>query len=142
MGTPSPSQPPESGRPVPQEQAPGFVEGLANHLHLGWRCQEEAYRASRYRRPLTLILIELPAPIDRHAEEGLQRWLRANIRMSDIPAYLGPGRYALLLPETSEEQGRTVEARLLVDFTQLRTRVCAHPREDLRRLVEDQTLGL
>ena len=142
MSTPSPSRQSEGEQRAPPEQAPGFVEGLANHLHLGWRCQEEAYRASRYRRPLTLLLIELPASFPAQMEEGVQRWLRANIRMSDIPAYLGGGRYALLLPETGEDQARTVEARLLVDFTQLRTRLCVHPRDDLRKLVEDRSLAL
>lgn len=142
MSTPSPTRPQQGEQQLPPEPRPAIVEGLANHSHLGWRCQEEAYRASRYRRPLTLILMELPAPIDPQTEEALQRWLRANIRMSDIPAYLGGGRYALLLPETGEAQGRAVETRLLVDITRLRTRVCTHPREDLRKLVEDCTLSV
>lgn len=110
------------------------AEGLASPLYLTWRCQEECYRAQRYRRPLTLLLLELVGESESsRLEERLQNWLRSHVRMSDIAGYLGDGCYAVLLPETDREGAKGLETRLRWEFPRVKTGISAHP-EDGRNL--------
>jgi hypothetical protein len=121
----------------PQVRPPdgtGFAEGLASPLYLAWRCQEECYRAQRYRRPLSLLVVELAeGPDSSRVELQLQNWLRSHVRMSDIAGYLGDRCYAVLLPETDREGAKGLETRLRWEFPRVRTGIGIHP-DDGRNL--------
>lgn len=111
----------------PTENEP-FVEGLVTYWYLARRCDDECYRAARYRRPLTLLVVRLgEGPDYEDIEKQLRNWLRSNVRLSDIAAYLGERMYGLLLPETDEEGAKGLERRLTVAFPKAQTTVSVHP---------------
>ncbi len=119
---------------VRQADRSNSAEGLASPLYLTWRCQEECYRAQRYRRPLALLLLEVAVESESSGlEERLRNWLRSHVRMSDIAGYLGDGCYAVLLPETDREGAKGLETRLRWEFPRVKTGISAHP-EDGRSL--------
>lgn len=98
---------------------------LALESRLDWLAAlagEEA-RHARYRRPVVVVLCELrsaAAPVAPRVEAGLVRrfadLLRRETRPTDRIARLGPARFAILLPETTE-----VGATQLVERLQART---------------------
>jgi hypothetical protein len=121
----------------PRDRSPdsaGVAEGLASAVYLSWRCEEECYRAHRYGRPLTLLVVELVSESDSsRVEKQLQNWLRSHLRMSDIAGYLGDRGYAILLPETDRQGASGLETRLRWEFPRVRTGIAVHP-QDGRRL--------
>lgn len=105
-----------------------FVEGLVTYWYLARRCDDECYRAARYRRPLTLLVVRVPeGPEMAQTEKELRNWMRSNVRLSDIAAYLGERVYGLLLPETDIEGAKGLERRLRVAFPKAQTTVSEHP---------------
>ncbi len=78
-----------------------------------WLREEEA-RARRYRRPATIVLVEiegLDRLVERLGPEAADRLIppvaatmRRHAREADRVARLGPGRFGALLPETDEVQ--------------------------------------
>jgi hypothetical protein len=104
--------------------------GLVTGWYLARRCEEECYRAERYRRPLALLLAE-PEP---NSEEDVVKtwigeWLLVGLRMTDVPAYLGGARYAILLPETTRANAAKLAARLRTTVQQARTAVVTYPQD-------------
>lgn len=87
--------------------------GLYAPWFFGLRCPEECYRAVRYNRPLTLLLIEVRAEgDDLYAAVGeVVNLLKAG-RRSDVASHLGGGRFAVLLPETDAEGAEILASRL------------------------------
>ena len=86
---------------------------LVTKWYLAKRCAEEFYRSERYDRPLSLLLIEPLAT----TEEGVVRrqvgaWVRKELRVTDIPTFLGGRRYAVLLVETNPEEASIIAGRL------------------------------
>ena len=115
----------------------GFPQGMVSSFYLTLRCSEEAYRAHRYGRPLALLLVEAKSgPVSVQLEKRLQSWLRGNMRATDVGAYLGEGRYALLLPETDEAGARGLEARLRSEFPAVRASIRLHPWDNLEDLLK------
>lgn len=90
--------------------------GLLAHWYLELRCDEECYRAERYSRPFSFLVVE-PSPSSQEWEtsEELREWLTANARKSDIVGYLGNGRYVLLLPEADVEGAKELTLRMQLD---------------------------
>lgn len=80
--------------------------------------QAELLRAERTGVPFSVALVALrdengPArPLPADAEVAAARWLRENLRGSDYIGRLAAGRFAVVLPETWEEDARIVLARI------------------------------
>lgn len=112
-------------RAQPDAELRGFrdsVTGLYTHRVFQERLREEVARASRSRKSLTLLL----ADID-HFKEWNERFghprgdqvlrevadlMRGQARGGDVCARFGGEEFALLLPDTSKEGGRTKAERL------------------------------
>jgi hypothetical protein len=86
--------------------------GLVTSWYLAQRCEEECYRAERYERPLSLVLVDAPSDEGPSSQSRVRSWLAKELRKADITAYLGSGRYAVLLPETSKEEAQVLASRL------------------------------
>ncbi len=86
------------------------LTGLYNHRYFQERLQEEFERARRYRRYISLIMLDIDYFKKINDTYGhlagdfilreLARLIRKNIRKSDIPARYGGEEFAIVLPET------------------------------------------
>src|ERR1700694_1874603 len=98
------------------------VTGIWNSKFINALIGQEANRAIRYHRPLSVLVVELDHAEHVHKElgriqlEGLRREIAQRlghaIRDTDTVAFLdaeGPPHYAIVLPET-DEQGATLAA--------------------------------
>lgn len=127
----------DDGPPTSPVGMAGFPQGMVSSFYLTLRCSEEAYRADRYGRPLALLLVEgLSGPDSVQLEKRFQSWLVGHLRASDVEAYLGEGRYALLLPDTDEDAARALEARLRSEFPAVRASIRLHPWDNLEDLLK------
>jgi hypothetical protein len=76
--------------------------GLFAHWYAELRGNEECDRARRYKRSLSVLVIE-PArgPVGEEwaTKQALCNWLARELRQSDIPGYLGNGRCVVIMPE-------------------------------------------
>jgi diguanylate cyclase (GGDEF)-like protein len=87
------------------------LTGLANRRHLFERLESEFARAQRYRRPFTLLYIDLDgfkSINDRFGHlfgdeilRGSALSMQAVLRSTDLLARIGGDEFAVLLPETS-----------------------------------------
>jgi diguanylate cyclase (GGDEF)-like protein len=108
------------GTPRTIEPAPGaglYTDGLTGLLlpvPFARVIADEDARIQRYRRPATIVMIEvegLDRLVERLGDSAIDRLipavadsLRRNARESDHVARLASGRFAILLPETDEIQ--------------------------------------
>lgn len=99
-----------------------FLTGAVNVRYFYELAQSELVRAQRYKRPITLVYIDLDnfkLVNDRFGHstgdmvlQTVTSQVRRNIRAIDIIARLGGDEFALLLPETGETQAREALARI------------------------------
>ena len=99
------------------------LTGLANRRHLNEQLERELKRATHLRRPLSLLLLDLDDfkqindSRGHHAGDvALRRIadiLAQSLRAQDLAARLGGDEFALLLPNTDNDQARTVSERLV-----------------------------
>ncbi len=102
--------------------------GLFASWYFALRCPEECYRAVRYNRPLTLVLIEVRNDVDDfYTAVGPILTALKSGRRSDIPTHLGAGLFALLLPETDTAGANVVAARYESLAHEVRTAIASHP---------------
>jgi diguanylate cyclase (GGDEF)-like protein len=97
---------------------------LHNSAYFERRLQEELTRSTRYRRPFSLVAVELSNAsewLPRYGTAGLDQMmrqvgevLRAECRQSDVLARVGPARFGLLLPELDADTPRDFTARTRV----------------------------
>jgi len=94
-----------------EEQSKAIHEpnGLLASWYFALRAAEEAARSERYRRPLTLVLVEALPP----HRMALEAWIADQMRGSDLVCQGHPGEYFVLLPETDEASSWEVSQRLL-----------------------------
>jgi diguanylate cyclase (GGDEF)-like protein len=95
---------------------------LPNRRHLIEQLEREFSRARRYRRPLSLIYIDLDgfkSINDRFGHlfgdeilRGAAIAMRAVLRSTDLLARIGGDEFSILLPETNLEGGRRVANKL------------------------------
>jgi diguanylate cyclase (GGDEF)-like protein len=94
------------------EPSADALTGLLTHAAWTRIVDDEEARIRRYRRPATVVMVELqgldrlvelmgPASVDRIVP-AVADTLRRDARASDHVARLGTGRFAILLPETDE----------------------------------------
>ena len=105
-----------------------YAEGLPTATYLAIRGKEECYRAQRYRRPLSLVIVGLNQP-DSATKNRLRAWLQSQTRASDIVAYLGTATYALLLPESNEEAALGIIDRIKVALPNLKAVSGCYPAD-------------
>ena len=79
------------------------------------RLTQEAARARRYGRPLSLAVARTDAVHPELLRTAAAR-MRERLRQPDVLAHLGHGTFAALLPECTSEQARTVFGRVESDL--------------------------
>lgn len=99
------------------------LTGLYNHRYFYERLSAELAHSIRYRRPCSLIMLDLDdfkLYNDRYGHlagddllRELGNLLRSAIRHSDVAARYGGEEFALILPETNEKQALILAERLL-----------------------------
>ena len=106
------------------------LTGLYAPWYLEMRCAEECYRAIRYKRPLTLLLLQPDAASDPE-QVGMEvaDWLMREKRRSDLPGYLGNGRIAVLMPETDVRGAHGAFARLSRAVSGLEAAISSYPED-------------
>jgi diguanylate cyclase (GGDEF)-like protein len=124
-GPTAPATPP----PVPGYARDRVVAPIANEAvgKLEWehRVREEESRLARYRRPVTVVLVELEGMerlLDRFGFEAAERialpvgkTLARQARASDQVARIATSRFAILLPETDEVQAINYVERIRIE---------------------------
>jgi diguanylate cyclase (GGDEF)-like protein len=105
------------------------MTGLFNRGHLDERMLEEVSRASRYNRPLTLVMIDIDhfkSFNDSHGHSAgdealriLASIMRSSFRHSDITARYGGEEFVVILPETNAAVGaeKVETLRQLIEST-------------------------
>ncbi len=104
--------------------------GLYARWFIEMRCAEECYRAVRYQRPLTVVVLQ-PQVADEGARVAgeVVDWLLREKRRSDLPSYLGNGRIAIVMPETDVAGAHGAIARLLRFVSGLDAGVSSYPMD-------------
>jgi diguanylate cyclase (GGDEF)-like protein len=98
------------------------LTGLYNHAHFYTVLGTESERARRYTRPLTLLLLDIDhfkAVNDRYGHQrgddvlvAVSREMTHLLRRSDTLSRYGGEEFAIILPETSWEQGVEVAQKV------------------------------
>ena len=98
------------------------LTGLYNHRAFQERMREEVARARRYRKPCTLVFVDIDhfkQFNDKHGHPRGDSLLKAvgdlllsQVRASDVCARYGGEEFCLLLPETGKEGGKIKAERL------------------------------
>jgi diguanylate cyclase (GGDEF)-like protein/putative nucleotidyltransferase with HDIG domain len=110
---------------VPQLQAEARVDpktGLYNARYFATTLAAEIARASRFERPMSLIMADLDLLRDINNSyghlagdavlKGIAEVFRAELRHYDVPARFGGEEFSILLPETPPEQAFEIAERI------------------------------
>ena len=102
------------------------LTGFFNHRSLHERFGQEAVRARRARRPLSLLMLDLDDfklvndTFGHLLGDEVLRWtadvIRRTLRASDIPARYGGDEFAILLPDASRDEAAQTAERLAESF--------------------------
>ena len=104
------------------------LTGFYNHRYLHERFGQEAVRARRARRPLSLLMLDLDDfklvndTFGHVFGDDVLRWtadlMRRTLRASDIPARYGGDEFAILLPDAGREDAALTAERLVAAFAE------------------------
>jgi diguanylate cyclase (GGDEF)-like protein/putative nucleotidyltransferase with HDIG domain len=96
--------------------------GLFNARHFAYELREELSRATRFERPMSVIMADLDLLRDINNSyghlagdavlKGIADVFRVELRHYDIPARFGGEEFAILLPETDPEQALEIAERI------------------------------
>ncbi|HET7702347.1 MAG TPA: diguanylate cyclase [Candidatus Limnocylindrales bacterium] len=102
------------------------LTGFFNHRYLHERFGQEAVRARRGRRPLSLLMLDLDDfkivndTFGHLLGDDVLRWtaelIRRTLRASDVPARYGGDEFAILLPEADHDEAARTAERLVAAF--------------------------
>ena len=128
------------------------LTGLYNHRTFYERLDEELKRAERYRKPLSIVLIDLDNFKSVNDTKGHQfgdhllvkcaEWLHHELRQTDVICRYGGDEFGVILPETVGEDARAMMSRLPGTFKKLGVRegapaqfgmsfgLATHPEDD------------
>jgi hypothetical protein len=105
-------------------------DGIVTAWYFVRRCEEECYRAQRYGQTLALLVAEPAAEAEcRTVQTRIRSWLAKGLRKVDIPAYLGDGRYAVLLPQSDDEKATNVADRLRETVKDAKVGLSSYPQD-------------
>ena len=103
------------------------LTGFFNHRYLHERFGEEAVRARRSHRPLSLLMLDLDDfklvndSFGHLLGDDVLRWtaelIRKTLRASDVPARYGGDEFAILLPDADRDEAAATATRLREGFT-------------------------
>jgi two-component system, sensor histidine kinase ChiS len=135
------SLPVPSGAAGPTDAA----TGLLDRRGLVIRLTQEAARARRYGRPLSLAVARTGAH-GAEALRGCAARMRERLRAPDVLAHLGGGTFAVLLPECTAAQAQNVFGRVETDLRRQGTERCeVHvaevPPREMPEAVLERLLG-
>jgi diguanylate cyclase (GGDEF)-like protein/putative nucleotidyltransferase with HDIG domain len=96
--------------------------GLFNARHFAAELREELSRASRFERPMSIIMVDLDLLRDINNAyghlagdavlQGIAEVFRKQLRHYDVPARFGGEEFAILLPETGPDQAMEIAERI------------------------------
>ena len=86
------------------------LTNLRNRRYFDERLRRECARARRYGRALGLLLTEAESEIPDLAAAGER--IRGAVRGTDVPCYLGEGRFAVIMPEVGQADAERVLRRV------------------------------
>jgi diguanylate cyclase (GGDEF)-like protein len=102
------------------------LTGFFNHRYLHERFGQEAMRARRSHRPLSLLMLDLDDfklvndSFGHLLGDDVLRWtaelIRKTIRASDVPARYGGDEFAILLPDADQDEAAATATRLREAF--------------------------
>jgi diguanylate cyclase (GGDEF)-like protein len=102
------------------------LTGFFNHRYLHERFGQEAVRARRSHRPLSLLMLDLDDfklvndSFGHLLGDDVLRWtadlIRKTLRGSDVPARYGGDEFAILLPDADQEEAAATANRLREAF--------------------------
>jgi diguanylate cyclase (GGDEF)-like protein len=102
------------------------LTGFFNHRYLHERFGQEAVRARRGHRPLSLLMLDLDDfklvndSFGHLLGDDVLRWtadlIRKTLRASDVPARYGGDEFAILLPDADHDEAAATAARLREAF--------------------------
>jgi diguanylate cyclase (GGDEF)-like protein len=102
------------------------LTGFFNHRYLHERFGQEAVRARRTHRPLSLLMLDLDDfklvndTFGHLRGDDVLRWtaelIRRTLRGSDVPARYGGDEFAILLPDADSDEALATANRLIVAF--------------------------
>lgn len=105
------------------------LTGLWNRAHFDKRLVEEAAGCARHRRALSLALVDVDHfksindtyghPSGDAVLQGLSRVLQRECRQEDVACRYGGEEFALIMPDTSPEDGRSVCERVRTALEQV-----------------------
>ena len=98
------------------------LTGFFNHRYLHERFGQEAVRARRSHRPLSLLMLDLDDfklvndTFGHLLGDDVLRWtadlIRRTLRASDVPARYGGDEFAILLPDADHDEAAATASRL------------------------------
>jgi diguanylate cyclase (GGDEF)-like protein len=102
------------------------LTGFFNHRYLHERFGQEAVRARRHQRPLSLLMLDVDDfklvndTFGHLLGDDVLRWtadlIRGTLRSSDVPARYGGDEFAILLPEADSDEALATASRLTQRF--------------------------
>jgi len=104
------------------------LTGLANERALSQHLATQVTRSRRYNNPLTLVVADLKINdesshiLDQHYDDAIlafSHFLRERLRWADFIARCNPGRFVIILPETSEQEANSLFNDILKEIDKI-----------------------
>jgi diguanylate cyclase (GGDEF)-like protein len=142
----------EQGRLIQAQTLTDAVTGLANRRQFCSAVEAEVLRARRYRRPLSLAVLDIRGFCRINEEFGYDtgdlvlrevgHCLSCTVRQTDLVGRIGADEFGLLLPETSRSGAMAALARVVAQVEDLNASGELPVEIKLAIGIADQTGGL